>query len=234
MKILQKLVMLILGFILFSSPLIGQIKTDQNLVKVKTIVTDYDYNIRKGEQIHFVDTKSGQLYKGISDQNGQFDILLPYGSSYSIKIKSIGEAHDYNEIVIEPYVKENAYTHIELTILFEQPRYFTLDNVYFESGKSILSRDSYIELNELVEYMRLKEDLIIKIGGHTDDVGDDDANLKLSQDRADAVRRYLIAKRISPARVIAMGYGEGQPIDSNTTKEGRQNNRRTEVIIISE
>ncbi|HRZ47762.1 MAG TPA: OmpA family protein, partial [Bacteroidales bacterium] len=67
-----------------------------------------------------------------------------------------------------------------------------------------------------------------------DDVGDDASNLKLSQQRADAVKNYLAGKGIARDRVVAVGYGETQPVASNDTPEGRQQNRRTEVKILSD
>ncbi|MBC7450324.1 MAG: OmpA family protein, partial [Cytophagales bacterium] len=66
----------------------------------------------------------------------------------------------------------------------------------------------------------------------TDNVGADDANLKLSSDRADAVKAYLISKGVSDSRVTAKGYGESKPLSSNDTEEGKQNNRRVEFTIL--
>ena len=80
--------------------------------------------------------------------------------------------------------------------------------------------------------MKWKENEKIEIGGHTDNVGSDADNLKLSQQRAEAIRQYLIKKGIQPARVIAKGYGASEPVADNSTNEGRQNNRRTEVKIL--
>ena len=73
--------------------------------------------------------------------------------------------------------------------------------------------------------------LKIELSGHTDNIGKDDYNLKLSQNRADAVKNYLVS-RGRPNRIDAVGYGETRPIVSNDTKEGRASNRRTEFEII--
>ena len=73
----------------------------------------------------------------------------------------------------------------------------------------------------------------IELAGHTDNTGDADANLILSQSRADAVMNYLVQKGIDAARLSSQGYGDSAPIDSNETDEGRTNNRRTELKIIS-
>ena len=81
--------------------------------------------------------------------------------------------------------------------------------------------------------MKLYPDLKIEIQGHTDNTGDADANLSLSQSRAEAVMNYLVEQGIDESRLTAQGYGDTAPIDSNETDEGRQNNRRTELKIIS-
>ncbi len=204
------------------------------VVQVKTLVTDFENHIRKGEQIYFVNIQSGTIFKAISNEYGKFDIDLPYGATYSIKIKSIGQAHDYNELAIKPYKEGEGFAYMELTILFEHPKYITLENVYFDTGKATLNRKSFVELNELVEFMRLKEDLKIEISGHTDNVGEAEDNLLLSQNRANTVRRYLISKNISADRIVAVGYGESQPVESNESADGRQKNRRTAVKFLED
>ena len=82
--------------------------------------------------------------------------------------------------------------------------------------------------------MTKKKNLVIEIAGHTDNVGKPEANMKLSQGRADAVRNYLIKKGVKPDHVSAKGYGDTSPIATNDTDAGKQRNRRTEVRIIKE
>ena len=86
----------------------------------------------------------------------------------------------------------------------------------------------------MAEYMKLKKTIVIEISGHTDNVGTPENNLKLSQDRANSVRAYLIKKGIAEARVSAKGYGDTQPIALNDTDANKQKNRRTEVRVIKE
>ena len=81
--------------------------------------------------------------------------------------------------------------------------------------------------------MLYKKELVMEIGGNTDSVGDEDANMKLSQARADSVRAYLIKNGVAELRVKAKGYGEAIPVAKNDTPEGRQRNRRIEVKILS-
>jgi outer membrane protein OmpA-like peptidoglycan-associated protein len=89
-------------------------------------------------------------------------------------------------------------------------------------------------LNDLAEFMARKKNIKIEIAGHTDNVGDKDANQKLSQERAASVKAYLVKKGISTDRVIAKGYGDTQPMADNDTPEGKQKNRRTEIRVLGE
>src|SRR6056297_1943117 len=201
---------------------ISQAQQSTKLAPIKVLVMDYDNNPRKGEQIIFEGKSTKKEIKAVSNENGVLHTKLPGGDTYLIKIKSIGEMQDYSTIQV-PSIEEGAsYQEMTITLKFELPKTYTLDNVYFETGSAKLTGNSYAELNELAEYMKLKEDLKIEIAGHTDNVGEKDDNLVLSQKRANAVRNYLLKKGIAPSRVIAKGYGEDQPIATNNTPEGRQ------------
>ncbi|MCX7726535.1 MAG: OmpA family protein [Chitinispirillaceae bacterium] len=104
-----------------------------------------------------------------------------------------------------------------------------LSGVSFEPGKAILTVNSYTILDQVYESLVEWPEVKLEIQGHTDNVGSNIANLKLSQLRAEAVRNYLIQKGISPDRLKAVGYGEDFPIADNNTKEGREKNRRVEL-----
>jgi len=106
-------------------------------------------------------------------------------------------------------------------------------NIFFDIGKAKLKEESFEELNMLVTLMNHTQTLQVEIGGHTDSTGNDDFNKKLSQQRADAVRVYLISQGINGRRVKSVGYGEEQPLVSNDDEdEGREFNRRVEFKII--
>jgi outer membrane protein OmpA-like peptidoglycan-associated protein len=107
-----------------------------------------------------------------------------------------------------------------------------LNNVFFETNKWDLKPESMIELNRLVDLLQANLDKKIEIGGHTDNVGSDEANLTLSNNRAQSVVDYLIKKGVAPDRLTAKGYGETQPIATNDTDAGRAKNRRTEFKVI--
>jgi len=137
-------------------------------------------------------------------------------------------------LIIPALKKEQSRVVYSVDIQFEPPKEFTLDRVNFEFGKSSLTKDSFVEMKELLEFMRRKKLIVIEIAGHTDSIGEPKENLKLSQQRAESVRSYLIANGIESIRVSAKGYGETEPIATNDTNDGRQKNRRTEVHIIKE
>lgn len=99
-------------------------------------------------------------------------------------------------------------------------------NIQFETASSTISPSSYSAIDSIVDVLMEYPTVDCLIEGHTDDVGEEDANLKLSQERADAVANYIKGKNIDGSRLKAQGYGESQPIAKNNSPEGRAKNRR--------
>jgi outer membrane protein OmpA-like peptidoglycan-associated protein len=109
-----------------------------------------------------------------------------------------------------------------------------MQGIEFETGKSTIKPKSYPLMDQIAQTFLDNPNYIIEVQGHTDNVGKPESNLKLSQDRADAVRNYLINKGVEAERMTAIGYGQDQPIEPNTTKQGRQKNRRVQFKITFE
>ncbi len=109
-----------------------------------------------------------------------------------------------------------------------------LTNVFFNTGSAELKADSKYELDKVAEILKDYSDVSIEISGHTDNTGNTDSNLILSDERAKTVTNYLINKGIVASRLKSVGFGEARPADTNDTAEGRQNNRRIEMRIISQ
>lgn len=108
-------------------------------------------------------------------------------------------------------------------------------SIEFEPGKSIIKEKYYSNLKDFAAFLKKNNDLSLTIEGHTDIVGSWSTNMKLSQQRADAVRMALInSGGIAPNRLKAVGYGPNQPVDSNYTNEGRQKNRRVMAVLHTE
>lgn len=104
-------------------------------------------------------------------------------------------------------------------------------SVYFETGKATLKKSSYKSLNAIAKVMKDDPTLYVDIAGYTDNVGKPDANLTLSDKRANTCRDYLISQGISADRITAKGYGEANPVATNKTALGRAQNRRTEFKL---
>jgi OmpA-OmpF porin, OOP family len=107
---------------------------------------------------------------------------------------------------------------------------FVSHAVKFDVGKSIIKGESMGFLNEVSKWLKENSTVKIEIGGYTDSDGDDAANQKLSEQRAEAVKKVLVDSGIEGARLQTKGYGETNPIDSNATPEGKANNRRVEFV----
>ncbi len=107
---------------------------------------------------------------------------------------------------------------------------FIARGIKFDYNKASLKPESMGEINRIIALMKAHPELKFEIGGHTDSDGEDASNLKLSQQRADAVKTELIKQSIDASRLSSKGYGESKPISDNSTSEGKANNRRVEFI----
>jgi OmpA-OmpF porin, OOP family len=105
------------------------------------------------------------------------------------------------------------------------------DNLNFEFGKADIKKDSLPYLDKLAETMLKAKNWTLEIQGHTDNKGSDEFNLKLSQSRADAVKKYLVSKGIIGDTITAKGFGESKPLVANDTDANREKNRRVEFKI---
>lgn len=108
---------------------------------------------------------------------------------------------------------------------------YAADNIYFATGKYVLLSRSFKGLNEVATILKETPALRLVIDGHTDNVGSDASNQTLSDNRAAAVKAYLVKQGIDESRLISTGYGESKPIADNTTAAGRQKNRRVEMKL---
>ena len=122
-----------------------------------------------------------------------------------------------------------------MVLTYRPAKSFTLDNVFFDTGKATLKPNSYTAIDELAAALLAKPSLKIEIAGHTDNQGGSQSNQDLSLRRAKSVRNYLLQKhKITPQRITAKGYGDTMPVVENDSPENRQKNRRTEVKIIEQ
>ncbi len=204
-----------------------------------TLVVGYvkDKNTHKpiGAQILVYDLEKDTLVLQTqsNEKTGKFIVTLPAGHNYGMVIKKQGYlfysqnfdiSHDqaFKKITQEinlPSIKENART--------------ILANIFFDFGSANLKKESYSELDQIIQFMQQNPTVKIEISGHTDNIGSLEYNQKLSQARAKAVVDYLISHGISPDRLTYRGAAYNEPIAPNDTPEGRQKNRRVEFKIIA-
>jgi OmpA-OmpF porin, OOP family len=107
-----------------------------------------------------------------------------------------------------------------------------LENLIFEVGKSKIDPESYPELDVLVNLMNENPKMVIQLEGHTDYLGDSRANMKLSQQRVESIRDYLVSKNITRSRIRTKAFGGNQPLSRDNTPEAHRLNRRVEVRIL--
>jgi outer membrane protein OmpA-like peptidoglycan-associated protein len=185
-------------------------------------------------KISFEDIRTGEkMFQVQSDETGYYEANLPIGFRYGF----YAEADDYlaiNEnISTEGIVPKTVVEQDLFMVRFAVGSTIKLNNLFFDTAKSTIKDESYPELNRLLQLFDQVPGLVIEIAGHTDWVGSDSYNQRLSEDRANAVRNYLVEQGVSPDRVEAVGYGEKQPVATNDTDEGRQLNRRVEFKILA-
>ena len=152
--------------------------------------------------------------------------MLEEGPKYSLHIAQMG--YDTLDMAIA-----NIGDSLNIQLVpVKKGEVFIVKNLHFATNKTRILSRSEEALNDLYMYLARNSQVRIKIIGHTDNVGKDAANQKLSDGRANAVMQDLIERGIAPERLQAEGRGETQPIDTNDTEEGRQNNRRVEIEIL--
>ncbi len=120
-------------------------------------------------------------------------------------------------------------------IVVTKKKVFALEKIYFEFGKADIRSDSFDLVNEIAKTLQDNPEIgRVRVEGHTDNVGSDDYNQWLSQERVNSVRTYLIKRGVPAERLDAVGYGEAKPISSNDTAAGREKNRRVEFVLIDQ
>lgn len=164
---------------------------------------------------------------------GEFLVCLPLGSRYSFRVSHPGYLFYSGHFDIKgshpldaPYLLDVALHPIK------QGAKIALKNIFFELDSYELRSDSKIELDGLIDFMKVNKDVKIQIGGHTDNQGNASYNQLLSENRAKEVRNYLIQRGVESSRLEFKGFGMNQPIDDNSTEDGRANNRRTEITVL--
>lgn len=201
---------------------------------IRGTVTDVHTGKPVEADVELYDLATGTLATAAySDPStGEFLVCLPTGRDYGLNAGAEGYLFFSRNYSIAKEAGGRPYTlDVKLSPIAAGST-IALRNIFFETASYALLPASDAELAKLVGLLRTNTALRIEVGGHTDNVGNDAANQKLSEQRANAVRDFLIAQGIDGARITAKGYGETKPTATNDTEEGRALNRRTEITVL--
>lgn len=202
---------------------------------------DKEGTVTDDAQIIVTDNESNNvvgIYKP-NKKTGNYLFVLPPGKNYNVTYEAKGYLFKSENLLVP---KNSAYSSIKKEINLapiKANESIILNNVFFEFNSASLSKESKIELDKLFSLLANNPTINVEIQGHTDSKGKNSFNKKLSQNRAQSVKSYVINKGISEKRIIAKGYGEKYPIALNENKDGSDNpegralNRRIELKIIS-
>lgn len=175
-------------------------------------------------------------------RNGEPQNEMDYYAYYyidDVQLYEISDTTNYHintictQIDFFPLVEQINYSNIMNkldTLSLNKP--FILENIYFDFDSYRLSSKSFATLDSIANYLKDHKTIEFIINGHTDNIGSSFYNQWLSTERAKSVYKYFYESGISPARMQYIGYGDSMPITSNKTNEGRQKNRRVELVII--
>jgi len=180
-------------------------------------------NIKTKEQV--IETENDSI-------TGKYNLILQKGRKYDVSVTTKGYSFQSEVYDLEKTV---SYETVKKDIVLEPLKLnasFRLNNLFFDFDSSSLTKESELELNRVVELMNTNPTMKVEISAHTDDMGSDAYNLKLSQLRAESVVQYLTQHGISDSRLVAKGYGETTPSVLNDTDENRAKNRRVEFKIV--
>ena len=211
----------------------------ENIRPVKTLWVKgkvFDQKTKSGiaSSVELTDLSNNQLFSEIkTDSTGNYFITLPVGKDYAFSVNRKGYLFFSDQYLLSGKSPDSTYQKdIALSPILANAS-IILKNIFFDLNKAELKTESQAELDKLVQLLNENPTLKIEISGHTDNIGKPADNLLLSNNRAKAVVNYLINKKIPATRLTAKGYGETKPVADNKTDEGRAQNRRTEVKVIS-
>lgn len=197
----------------------------------------FDKKTQKGlpSSVELADLGSKEIVGKVqTDEKGNYLITLPIGKDYAFNVNRKGYLFFSENFPMDRNNADSVYN-IDIALQPLEPNAtIVLKNIFFESKVFELKSESTTELDNVVRLLKENPTLKIEISGHTDNVGKPEDNLKLSDNRAESVVKYLASKGINIQRLSAKGYGALQPIAPNSTEDGRSQNRRTELKVLSQ
>lgn len=205
-----------------------------NMMIVKGSVSADDGDL-DGATVEIRDTSTKVIATGIVNaQSGLYAVATEIHKENPqpliVNVKKSGHSYD-SQIIMPEQMDSNIVTKNAEVKAIETGKVCDLHDIYFETNSYTLTPGSKVIVDMFIDFLRDNPTVKVEIQGYTDNVGNDQDNLKLSQNRAQSVYDYAISKQISSSRLRYKGYGESSPIASNDTAAGRAKNRRTVFLI---
>lgn len=201
---------------------------------VKGKVYDQKTNAGLPSAVELIDLATQQtLSKVQTDETGNYLITLPTGKDYAFNVNRRGYLFYSDNYSLKNKAADSTYEKNIPLQPIEANASIVLRNIFFDVNKYELKPESQVELDKVVQLLQDNPTVKVQLEGHTDNVGTAADNLKLSENRAKAAVAYISSKGIDPKRLTSKGFGATKPIADNKTEEGRAQNRRTELKVIS-
>jgi outer membrane protein OmpA-like peptidoglycan-associated protein len=202
---------------------------------MKGRVLDSKNNSLLRARFELIDLENGKdFYKSYSDSiTGEFVVSIPVDHNYMLNVSRKGYLFYSENFSLKGVFHQDAPLLKDIPLQpIEIGKSIVLKNVFFETDSYALKKESEIELNKVVQFLKVNPGIRVEISGYTDNVGETEYNQVLSENRANAVTDFLIAASVNAQRIVSKGYGMSNPVTSNDAEEGRARNRRTELKII--
>jgi outer membrane protein OmpA-like peptidoglycan-associated protein len=185
-------------------------------------------------EIQFADEEKSKEIELKSDEEGNYVAVVSVGKEPKdvlLTVKSEGAAFESKVITKEVFDEKPVVTSDLKVETLKANGSYTIKEILYATSSADLEQSSKLILQGFAKYLKENPSLIVEISGHTDDVGNAQENLTLSDNRAKTVMHYLVEQGIAAERLTAKGYGKNKPKVPNTSAENRAKNRRTDFVI---
>ena len=212
----------------------GLMKMDTSLLLYGWVVDTLNGAEPIVAKMAFFDPATGQREAlAVSDTTGSYTVSLPEPKDYAVEINASGYLYFLDILDLS---SENGDEKLHYDFFLRKVEVGTkvvLDNIFFETGKSILRPESFDALDQVSRFLQNNPSMKLEISGHTDNTGSLRINQKLSKERASAVVDYLVERGTPTDMLVFKGYADTQPVADNGTAQGREQNRRVEFKVLS-
>ncbi len=169
----------------------------------------------------------------VDSVSGSYSLVVNTKNDYVLTVKKEDYAYESKLIAAADTVREEAVKQVDFEVKpIVVGQSYKLNDIYFGSNSFELNTDSKAVLDGFIEFLAENPKIKVIIAGHTDNIGNDQANIQLSESRSKSVFNYLVDRGIKAERLSYKGFGKEKPVASNDTEAGRAKNRRTEFVIL--